>query len=641
MEVSVEEIKKFFAILERNLRYTKQQFNDDCLAETNKLKADYHAKTFDNPIDRFAADSAHKEALKKVPDVVRHRGGIRFIWAGASKKKVLNALFTLYLKFRVVPDTPENDAPLFMVLMLESVLGLSTSQRMAPEETLRKNLDESAVKSADSLPLFLGYIRNLFKNRWHDHLCLAEPGEVLDLSLLDDSWGAIAQGFVGLVRISTEYELISLDKCKALVPTYLQKHPNGTETHNPDFFELLFPGLNYYFQQAVNSFRAGTGLFWIPRRTDVEEDGETLKPIRLFTETEKKLLTAKYGDALEARRSEEVRKEALTAQELHHVGREDKEVYSVMRTRSYAKYFTTKNYIGPAITQDTYDKLRQHVEEALLVEYQISEDTHAAEITAWIAQKEAAEGPMRSADDQRQLTFEEKRFVALRTLQDEALEAYTAQFLIDYNEMNGWFEGLEPQIRAEAQERLKQQVLCLEGIYTDSQVINYTTFENLMYLLSPTNRAATTCAHTIWGRLLFLLCDYDPNTGFDARIEALFDDYLEIARERSRNRKFAQLKLELVNSSDCEQGAEVETTSEGSTTDEDSEDLNRGLLRVVSYYGVSSASSEETYTNGCGYSPLRDSPIRAHMRAERERTQSQQDLEQHDVVHTTAPSSFA
>ncbi len=619
MEVSVEEIKEFFDILGRRLRYTAHQFDEACRAETKKLKAAHKKTATYGQQTRFTADLAHQDALKKVPELVRNAGGIRFVWLGSKKQKDLEYLLNLYLKLRDIPDAPENDLQLFVKLMLERVLGVDLSQPRLSEEVLRRNLDSSIIHNADTLPIFLTYIRNLFKNRWRDHLRLADPEEVLDLSLQSELWSEIAQGFVKLASDSTSNGLIGMEKFSSLVPTFIQKEVGGTETHHTDFFELLFPGLDGYFQRGVDSFRAGTGLFWIPRKTDLEPDGETLKPIRLFTPTEKTLLAAKYTDAFKVRRREEVCEAELAEKELATAKyREDQQVYSVIRMRSYAKYFITEDYFGPAITEATYNKLRRHIEEALLLEYKFSEDTHAAEITAWISKKEASEGRMRSADDQRDLTYQEKRFVALRALQDDALEVYTAQFLIDYETMSGWSEGLDLQIRKEEKERLKQQVLCLEGIYTDSRVINYTTFDNLMYLLSPENRAATTCAHTIWGRLLFLLCDYDPRAVFDERIEALFGDYLEIARERSRERTFAYLQLIPSRSVALGQDAVslTEAKSEGGTTDEDVDEddyQDIGLMRVVSCRAINAVSEDSSAKRG--------SPIRAYMNTERQKAE--------------------
>ncbi|MCH9757400.1 MAG: hypothetical protein K0U37_09450 [Gammaproteobacteria bacterium] len=761
MEV-LDKITILYSVLMNGLQAAHAKFETDCEAACSKLEAKFaqaktnlaidgarrksHGQVNNTSVGRAAAFHLHNDfrsAAARVPSEVR-LAGLYFIFTAEDKERLGRLIGTL-------PDTVENHLDTILSLVAERML--STERETSILETFY-------------------YIKALFAKRWDD-LQVAQVGadDIMSLTLTNWPWASMANEFVALVSEAFKSNMIDGRHFKQCVPAYTQKDAHGQITSHADFHELFFPKIKRHFEESLNSFRAKTGLFWVPGPKDIQVNGDPL-PIRLYTPIERVILEDLYGTDL----------------------------------RGYTEYFVTKEHCEPSIQKATFVKLWRLVEEALLIEYTVSLESHERDVKKLIAKqieekllveyvdymqaeadnidqiieenaelklkreqlidyqnlktagaynidcalsnndknvllaaysaltgealqdikhlilnkilsrleegvtqvkqiedellaeykkhmedhahvieqviREGAEETTKSArlidyvslrkagaygiertvsghnkdvllaahaaltgedlEATRRLIIrkifnkldsltQSELFAGLRDLQDEKLELFTAQFMIKYNAMEGWSGGIAER------KRLENQVLCLKGIYTDSKVITYTTFANLMYLMCPENRASSTCAHTIWGRLLFLLCDYNQSRSFegkqflDDRIEGRFDEYLAIARERSRSRSFYQGSIStwglfVMNSDEDEQclsQEKLEDLSEGST-DPETDGSEEGVDEPQGWFSSLSTTSSDVVLPGSSdddkevlNTPVAKSPIRQLMEEER------------------------
>ncbi|MDF1646845.1 MAG: hypothetical protein P1U61_07705 [Legionellaceae bacterium] len=526
--MEVTEIHKFFGILNQSLKVAISNLDSEILSARSFLRRKFDAdKNALSPSERSTQYVSLNRAYQDACEALRpncQKSGRPFSFSNEQMTQIraLNA------RYRKTPDTVEHN--------ITTVIKHLT-KRLLPE----------FLEDGEALPeihLYFSYMKELLRLRWEGQLKYVPADDVLDLTLRSEECAALAHAFAELVRAAYDGHFISQEQFDYLIPCFNLTDKHGRVTKHFNFVEILFPNLERHYQMAKASCEAGTGFLWMPDKNDLQEDG-TFLPTRLFTTAERKVLAATHCDSPQDNR---------------------------LLLDGYDQYFVTSTdsrgvrYDEPAIMRTTFDKLWRSVEQALLIEYQVTEKTHKAEI---IQQVSASVGVRVEHPNRAQI------YAALIELQAEALEAYTAHFLVEYTEMRGWPGG------AEERHRLENQIVCLKGTNTNSQMIDYTTLGNLFSMMSSGNLPSGTCVHTIWGRILSCLADYCPERRFDnesdgfSLIEMRFSEDLALARARARNRPLTLPSGSLSTlTSSCDnsvisEGARVAYDSSEGTSSED------------------------------------------------------------------------
>jgi hypothetical protein len=327
MEV-LDKINLFYSILERGLQAANLKFDAACQTARLKVEADFkrakQSVVSDARTSHFQLECDFSDANKKVESDLR-TAGLYFSFTEVEKNKLKQIIVPSNF-----PDTLEN--------YLHTSLSLLTKRLLSTEPP-------------PSILEFLFDIKGKFASRW-DALQRANVGvtEIFPLTITNYPWAMMTNGFVSLASNARTLDIIELKQFRECIPSYTQDNPGAEPSHYPEIYEILFPKLLQSFERSMRNFDAGKGFFWVPDTDDLQADGEPF-PIRLYTPTEKVILENKYG----------------------------------MDLCGYAAYFVTEKDFEPSITENTFEMLWRLVQEALLIEYTVTLNTHPREIRALIA----------------------------------------------------------------------------------------------------------------------------------------------------------------------------------------------------------------------------------------------------------------
>ena len=79
-----------------------------------------------------------------------------------------------------------------------------------------KALTDELLRGTDTIPVFLSYIKMLYKQRWETTLQRCDASEILAASLTNLQWIALTDGFEALLKRAFDLSLISEQQLKKM-----------------------------------------------------------------------------------------------------------------------------------------------------------------------------------------------------------------------------------------------------------------------------------------------------------------------------------------------------------------------------------------------------------------------------------------
>ncbi len=333
MDVSIQTINYFFGFVTASLNAVYQQFCADGQPQYAPKKAAYdlekaRLEQLDSPDAGRLLSELHANFARSRAEITLNlqNVGARFVFTETERE----TLASYRREFSVSnPDAFENSLPTFLRDVAEQLLN-------PPPKT-------------NTVPYFLLYIKGLYLARWESYLARKDAPDVQrrtasELFLDNPHWIAITNAFESLWKSVFSLGLISERQYK--------KIPMDPATSTIDRFELFHQNLKAAYELGKKSFDAETGFLYLPMLS-MRRDG-TRVPVRLFEPAEECLLQKVYGTDLEG----------------------------------YHDYFLTSERSEPPIMEKTFNKFWCLVEEALMIEYKITKETHLEEIQALIGRGE-------------------------------------------------------------------------------------------------------------------------------------------------------------------------------------------------------------------------------------------------------------
>lgn len=258
--------------------------------------------------------------------------------------------------------------------------------------------------------------------------------------------------FKHIGQISFQFDHIA-HACE--LPLFFDTQNSRLKLLMPDYYELFFPDLGFYLQQALDSFDAGTGFF----RQETRPDRPMFK--ELFTDAHVVLF------------------------DRCPIAPED-----IARLEGCKPYIATKETPEPGVTVETFRMLRSYIVDALSWYIHPKYDIDASE---YLDRPEAY----------RELNNEFNR------KKEDDVARCTAQFLADYTNKEGLWKNVSPHQR----KLLENQILNLAGLETAELRVKLVNVGYIIYLMHRDNdigyERLSGCAKTLWTRLLCFIGDYE------------------------------------------------------------------------------------------------------------------------------------